>query len=929
MAASRYRESRTLVRRLCRLPHQPREEFRHNISRLRKHFERFNVDVSEVCQWLMGLRKRHAKQGDPADFGVVVGFLLEPVREWRRLDPARWPDSSAEPDDEQQAAWRLAVFDDVAGFRPCAVLGDEPPPATLREAMDVVASEPLSPTAQKLFDRLRGYDPAHRFVLLKSAAEWIVARYRRPIEFRERELTKWQEEKEKWKQAHPELTPEMCEQFTAVFKSLVDPDRKGPGQGRPGIRKRNPRICLYERLKQNKDNCACANRGHGTLCWKYAEFVKLCGKCGKSKNRDQKPVAEIRQSIKSGSWTDDQIAAMAKLIESGHASKFNPDYFPKDATEYLESRIGSLKKPPQKGTPHQHALERLFRDKGPQQQAELRKRFKETWQTYLKVMGLNDDNVVQRAAEIAIDVAKQRGRLPHCTKIGKTGEETACVYNVHTGLCRLYREQLEKHPAETRAQEKLYREFRKRGFHVPPRRPSFRYPSARDLPTPKIFGEHYFDPDFEQSVLRLRLDDMPRGKWLEFGFIPWPRDYDRHWAQVEFTGIHLHFVGAKARAGFRFAVSHAASRFGCTQDEIDDLRSHFRRQTEDQAFLDAARQRLRGTLDPALDFDRDLRVLAVDLGEPEGGAYAAVYQGHDLERDFPLEVLKLDYCYPLDKRKQVLVEKKELKPEPKFTGGIEKTDARGLRQPHVERHVQDLSAKAKTVAEKAKELKLRSKKGKPPAVSLRGHDYRRLQLHTGWMIRDWVRVNAARIVQAAEEHNCDLIVFESLRDWRAPGYDELEVDSLRKKRWLAMFAYGRIRRKVSEKAVERGLRVVTLPYHKSSQTCSVCRHLQCEEDDCSHKPKWRKDRWLNNKTGKSKENKGQHWFRCVCNIEPPKKKGNDGRKPTPHEAPTATAVENPGRERCRCTAGMNSDANAARVLARVFWDEIRLPPPPA
>ena len=80
-----------------------------------------------------------------------------------------------------------------------------------------------------------------------------------------------------------------------------------------------------------------------------------------------------------------------------------------------------------------------------------------------------------------------------------------------------------------------------------------------------------------------------------------------------------------------------------------------------------------------------------------------------------------------------------------------------------------------------------------------------------------------------------------------------------------MFAFGQIRRKSAEKAVERGMRVVTVPYLCSSQTCSTCGKKQTN-------------------TGLWTKNKNEfHKFRC---------------------------------EHCKET--VHSDANAARVLAAGF-----------
>jgi transposase len=156
----------------------------------------------------------------------------------------------------------------------------------------------------------------------------------------------------------------------------------------------------------------------------------------------------------------------------------------------------------------------------------------------------------------------------------------------------------------------------------------------------------------------------------------------------------------------------------------------------------------------------------------------------------------------------------------------------------------------------------------PETAELGTHDLRALSLHVRGMLRDWVRLNTARIITAAENKKADLIVFESLRGFRAPGYDNLDEA---KKRRLAFFSHGRIRHKVREKAVERGMRVITVPYLKSSQYCGYCGKEKLEK-------------------AALKKNKRKHSFQCEY-----------------------------------CGYGCHSDVNAARVLGRVFWGEIVLP----
>ena len=805
MSQTRYREERTLVRRLCRLPGEDRTEFKRKVARLREHFERFNVDVSELCQWLMGLRRECADADKPGGFGTRGDFILEPSLE------------GSDADETERDRWRLAVFDDAAGLRRASDLGGRPVPESLRQAMERSAGGRRTPTSRRLFERLRVLGPAHRLVLLKAATEWTVARYQRGVENWVRQREEWEKEKTAWEGRHPALTEEVRNRFTDVFKSLRDPERDGS----PGMRRKNPRICGYERLRENKDNCIYAGeKGHGPLCWKYVDFVK-----------DQK----------------------------ARNKRFNKKHFAENAEKYLAFRAAPSGV--ERATEHKRrALERLYKDV-----PRCQRWFEDAWTAYLRFLGLNEQTVVQSR------------RLPHCLKIGETWEKSQCRWNPHTELCKEYKRALEGLDARTLALESEYREWR-REYLAGPRKPSFRYPSSRELPMPKIFGEGFHEIDFERSVLRLRLDDMPAGQWIEFGFVAWPRHYRPSKKEVKVTSVHVHFVGTRARAGFRFDVAHQRSRFNCTQDDLDELRSRqFPRRAQDQAFLEAARKRLLESFSG--DAERDLRLLAVDMGET--GACAAVYQGRTHEKDVPLRIVKIEKLY-------------SDRPE-----ALGKEDSRGLRKEHVGRHLEKAAEGAAEVAAH------RRKDGGPPATP-GDYDFRGLKRHVAWMIRDWVRLNAAQVTAAAEEHRCDLIVFESLRGFTPPGYDKLGDQNERKKRWLAMFAYGRVRRKATEKAVERGMRVATVPYFKSSQFCSACGHEQ------QNKGRWRK-------------NKGDRLFKCECGD--PKAwggrgQGRDGGRMTPANGTEA-------RRDCGCTANLNSDANAARVLARVFWGEICLPSPEA
>jgi len=73
MSNTRYRESRILARSIHRLPNEDHTKYNHKVSELRKHFENFSVNVSEICQWLMGLRPGGKRENDK-----VWNLLLEP-----------------------------------------------------------------------------------------------------------------------------------------------------------------------------------------------------------------------------------------------------------------------------------------------------------------------------------------------------------------------------------------------------------------------------------------------------------------------------------------------------------------------------------------------------------------------------------------------------------------------------------------------------------------------------------------------------------------------------------------------------------------------------------------------------------------------------------------------------------------------------------
>ena len=279
---------------------------------------------------------------------------------------------------------------------------------------------------------------------------------------------------------------------------------------------------------------------------------------------------------------------------------------------------------------------------------------------------------------------------------------------------------------------------------------------------PKIFGEDFYAVDFERSVVALRLDDMPKGESLAFAFLPWPKGYQPRPQEAQITSVHVNFIANKPRIGFRFDVSHRESRFSLTQDEIDDIRSKsYRRKSEDQLFLDPARQRL---LDSFTGKPEAMRILAVNLGS--SAAAAALFEGRVFVGSYPLKIAKLGRLMASfkDGRSSDSHEHKSGKHNP---------SGRRLGVEHVNLHGNEFAIEASTIARKRLELRAKevTKNGdatQPMPVTLGGNDLRGLTLHVRRMIRDWVRLNAKQIIDVAERERADLIVFESMRGFCRP-----------------------------------------------------------------------------------------------------------------------------------------------------------------
>ncbi len=733
---TKYSESRTLSRSLHRVGEQPHTEFKSNILRFRKHFEQFNLDVAEICQWLMGIRPggKHGHTGTD----IFWNYFLVPV------PPAGQED--ADPD-----RCRRILFDSVSGIAPISSIDEIGPTEELRNTVRRMAEFPRQSIVASLFKRLGGYGITLRQIVLRSAADYIIAHYQRGVENWERQHAEWAKEKEAWEKRNPELTPEIRTRFNAIFKAM-------------NIRDKRPRICSWAILKENRDDCRYAgiHRGkqnHTALCIKYAKFLK-----------DSAKDINVRK------------------------------YFMSNLRDYLAGK---------KVNPNARHFDKQLK-------------------TYLATL------------EVSLDTVKQwQGKFPHCLKLD---DSKPCSFNKHTDLCLKYKELLSKEP-DLQPLDAKYREWR-RYYLSGPQKPSFKYPSAHTLPMPKIFGAGFYKTDFARSVVSLRLEDMAEGKFLDFGFRPWPKDYSPKPEEADITSVHVIFTGTHAHVGFRFKTKHLKSRFGVTQEEIDILRRHkYPRESQDQLFLDEAKQLLENSFTRGPEHAGP-RIMAVDLGTT--GSAVAIFDGDRFIETIPIANSKLGLTRPKEKMQ-----------------GDKDNKAPGLTAAHLGEHIKTWSKHAAVIAEQ------RSAPGRTGEI--RNHDMIRLALHMRWMIKDWTRANTAAITHLAKSNKADLIVFESMRGWSAPGRDRMDQD--KKKKRQAFFAAGKIRHKTTEKAVELGMRTVTVPYRKSSQYCSSCYAEQKDKK-------------------KFENNKRKHLFIC----------------------------DNPG-----CGNKMNSDANAAKIIGLVYLGKVKLP----
>jgi hypothetical protein len=410
--------------------------------------------------------------------------------------------------------------------------------------------------------------------------------------------------------------------------------------------------------------------------------------------------------------------------------------------------------------------------------------------------------------------------------------------------------------------EKDYREWRA-SYRSAPSRPQFNYPSAKLLPMPKIFGAGYWKADFGKSVVTLTLETKEE---LTFGFEAWPKrsgkktyspqpPRDRVVSSFDkdiFTSVHVYFVGTRPRVGFRFQVEHKPGRIGVSQDDLDKLRSRkFPRAHQDKEFVREARKLVLDTFKAgAAAVEKDLRVLAVDLGQV-AAAYALfvgkTHRGHPQGSLTIAKVAGLSDHFP----------------EVSNEDGEKGHDySRGLTKEHVVRHLNH----AAEVAARIRKWRNEKFGEKDPRAQVGDHDQRGRFRHVNRMVRDWVRLNVKQIMDKAEELNADLIVLDSSRKPMVPGRDNPDLPEKQRK---AYRAFGQIRHKLCEKAVERGMRVVTVPEAHTSGACHLCGAPGKQQKDAERK------------------------FKC----------------------------KNPECE-IHKTGEIDPDVNAALVLGRVFWGEL-------
>lgn len=741
------------------MPDQSKEEFRFNVRRLKQNSEQFNLDVSGICQWLMGIRPG-GKRGFGDEVRPLWEFFLAP--ENVSLD------GDANKDKLRLDSLRVEVFEVAVKWRGA----DDPAvlqiPEEIISGARRIADSPLESTdicGSSLFERLHRMQRTHLAIILKSAADWIYSRYQRPKEKWAENRPIWERERVEWEKSHSELKEGIREKFNAILLDM-------------GIKSKSFRICPAEKLLNLKHNCEIGGKAipsgekfirHHQNCYNYWNFCREMSKNDGKTGFNKKQFAEN---------------ANRYLKISGRNQKLTGD-------ERLWELYRELKTDDKKFN--------ISFDKW---------KFPNYWRAYQKFMGLN---VGKMRAAGGIEKL-------HCTSFGSD-----CCFNKHTELCEKYAKHLKDLPSEIHVHDKVYRQWRKKFFRGP-RKPTFTYPSAAS-PAPKIFGREYYRIDWEQSVIGIRLEGMPTGQFLEFRFKEWPRRYDIEKARDAVTSVSIHFVGTRAKVALRFETPQKPSRFILSQEEIEDLRSGENRPREDErSFPEPVRRAILESFNG--DPEKDLRILTVDTGT-SGGAAVGLFIGKEFKE---CEVLKIV------KSKELLQNSKDLKAEREVEHPDGTKEKRfyvpGLSREHHQLHLERYAGEA------AKFADFRPAAKDTGGVNYTGSDLRRLRLHSGWMIRDWARLNASQIIAAAEKFEVHLILMESQRGFVAPGYDKLS-ESIKKHR-MAFWPYGLVRRKVTEKAVERGMRVTVMPYKGSSRTCPECgqknRSHFCKCNSCNFKP---------------------------------------------------------------------------------------------
>lgn len=884
MASTRYRPARTLVRKLTRLPLESPRDFKEKVRKLRLHFQQFNRDASLLCQWLMAVRPpqpdspAHDKRSPRSrNFDLTEEtrgfweFFLDPTAS---LPPSA--EASGRDREDSADKLRLALMDYIIAEGDAA-LPELPPELAASVRATKQHPRTMHASTAPIFARLREIAAPHREVLLKAAAEWVNARYKRPMDRWPDQHKHWSEERDKWQAEHPSLTDEAKQAFDTLFQQIgADQEpaplkkqvtglanlgqlaglhastRLDPEQTQRAIRSSRPRICTLERMQGGLNNCEhngerCGDIRHGPLCVKYFSNFE--------------PLLKARPAVKDakdpGKAFGEAKRSFAPLAQSYLAARAQGRAEGAAMAQVKESERASVRRRASKGKEGKPPEQTELRTKVELAKFDAAWNFNEDWAKYLTALGITDGTAVRSFRDAG-------NTLPHCTD--RKGVDRQCHFNPHTELCRAYKRVSADLAPLLREKlislEKDYREWRV-SYRRAPKRPQFNYPSAKLLPMPKIFGAGYWLAHFGDSTVTLTLET---GEQLKFGFTPWPKKSGKKPYSPQppkdkvvssfdkdiFTSIHVYFVGTRPRIGFRFEVPHAPGRIAFSQDAIDELRSRkYPRAHQDRKFLQEARQCVLENFASGADAaQNELRVLAVDLGQV-AAAYA-LFVGKKF-KDQPsgrLEIVKLENL-------------KEQYPVVRAEDGTQEPDySRGLNKEHVVRHLNH----AAKVASRVRTWRNKKFGEDDPKAEVGEHDQRGRFRHVSRMMQDWVRLNVRRIIEKAEGLKADVIVLDSSRRPMVPARDNPDLTQKQRK---AYRAFGQIRHKLREKAVERGMRVLMVPEGRTSEACHQC-----------------------GQPGNTKQKKARI-FKCKnpnCAV---------------HKAGT-----------------FDSEINAALVLGRVFWGEI-------